>query len=111
MDSTRYVKILKDLNWKKCESDSAMIFKNFFLIEHAMIELAKYDPKKNKYLVKLDTDLTDKVIEMNDAPIKVTDIERTINILVTRKVFEKINGGWLYSSVVDTQLKKEQSNQ
>ena len=109
MDSNHYIKILKELNWKKCESDSAVIFKTYYLLEHAMYELAKYDSKKNKYLVKLDTDLTDKVIELNDAPIKVTEIERAINILVSRKVMEKISGGWLYSSFVDANLKKEQA--
>ena len=39
----------------------------------------------------------------------VSDYERMSMVL--SKVFEKINGGWLYSSVVDTQLKKEQSSQ
>lgn len=106
MDSSRYLKILSTMNWKKCESDSPNIFKNFFLIEHAMIELAKYDEKKDKWLVKLDTDLTDKCVELNDAAVKLSELERAINILVSRKIFEKISGGWLFSSSVDEEKRK-----
>lgn len=111
MDSSRYVELFKDINWKKCESDSPNIFKNFFLLEIAMLDLAKYDSKKDKWLIKLDTDLTDKVVEINDAAIKISEIERAINILVNRKVFEKISGGWLFSSFVDTEKRKESISQ
>ena len=107
MDFSRYINILKTMSWKKCESDSPNIFKNFFLLEAAMMDLAVYDEKKDKWLVKLDTDLTDRCVELNDAAVKLSELERAINILVSRKIFEKISGGWLFSSYVDEQKRRE----
>lgn len=107
MKTERYVEIIRTLNWKKCESDSAVIFKTFFLIEAAMMQLAVFDEKKGKYLVKLDTELTDKVIELNDAPLRVSEIEKAITVLINRKIFEKV-GAFLYSSAVNEELKAKQ---
>lgn len=106
MKTERYIEVIRTINWKKCESDSAIIFKTFFLIEAAMMQLAVFDEKKDKWLVKLDTELTDKVIELNDAPLRVSEIEKAITVLINRKIFEKA-GAFLYSSAVDEELRSK----